>query len=449
MNEKKIETKIVLKNTKGEIVRVFADISQRFSVVFRKDIHRIEICENLDEFNENCIPFEELAVLTSDDLKKQPFAVSDQFHLELASDQEVVAVESELPPEPEGVFSEKLRKSAFVHLLLLALILSIGFTYQYFFSDEVEPQTVTIFKQDLDLNKVKKIEEKKKIVTQTVKPSKKKKIVYKKNQKKKQVVSKKVRSPKVVKKKQDRKRHIVSSNKRTNKKAGNPTTINKKGPIGFGNKQNLDQAGVLGILDRGTGKGQGVNLRAVKNDAGVGGGSSGSGYGSGFGSGGTGAPFAGKGMVAMASGAGSKARGAGGLGTRGRAGGQSGYGEISMSGGDIKGRSIPLTEEVDVEGGLTEDQIAAVVMRNMGQIVYCYEKGLQSKPSLQGRVTTYFKIDNRGRVQLAKVTRSNVESKQVESCMVNKIKTWKFPRPSGGVNVSVNYPFELRRVSLR
>lgn len=109
----------------------------------------------------------------------------------------------------------------------------------------------------------------------------------------------------------------------------------------------------------------------------------------------------------------------------------------------------PLTEEASVESGLDRDQIAAVVQKNMGQIIYCYEMGLQGKPNLRGRLTAHWMINGQGRVNTSQIAHSSVDDSKVENCIANKIKGWKFPKPLGGVNVDVDYPFELRRVSQR
>ena len=101
-----------------------------------------------------------------------------------------------------------------------------------------------------------------------------------------------------------------------------------------------------------------------------------------------------------------------------------------------------------VQGGLTMEQIEAIIMRNMGQITYCYEQGLQTKPSLSGRVRVRFMIGQQGRVTTAGVAGSSVNSAKVENCIVNKLQAWNFPRPVGGVSVKVVYPFTLRRVGM-
>jgi TonB family protein len=139
-------------------------------------------------------------------------------------------------------------------------------------------------------------------------------------------------------------------------------------------------------------------------------------------------------------------RGTGSFGTKGKGGGHEGYG-TSRLGSGARSFSYPVTEEAMVEGGLDREAVILVVMKNIGQITYCYELGLQKKPELRGRVLVDFTINGQGKVASNSISSSTLRSSQVENCMLSKIKNWKFPHPVGGVNVDVNYPFALQRVS--
>lgn len=163
----------------------------------------------------------------------------------------------------------------------------------------------------------------------------------------------------------------------------------------------------------------------------------------------------GKGMIAgqvgsgsggFGSGWGEGSRGSGGYGTKGKGGGHEGYGNSKVGSGASQ-FTYPVRDEAVVEGGLDREAVDLVVMKNLGQIIYCYELGLQQKSGLRGRVQVDFTINGQGRVSSCSVASSSLRSAQVEGCMLGKIKNWKFPRPMGGVNVDVNYPFALQRVS--
>ncbi len=155
----------------------------------------------------------------------------------------------------------------------------------------------------------------------------------------------------------------------------------------------------------------------------------------------------GQGLVAGDSGTQSQIVTGGGYQTEGRAGkGQAGYGRHQTS-GSASSYFEPLTEEAFVQGGLDRDQIAAVIQRHIGQVISCYEQGLQSKPGLAGRVSVEFVISRSGQVGTAFVNGSSLQSPFVEGCIVQRLQTWRFPKPVGGVQVKVTYPFVLRRIS--
>ncbi len=88
-----------------------------------------------------------------------------------------------------------------------------------------------------------------------------------------------------------------------------------------------------------------------------------------------------------------------------------------------------------------------MINRHIGEVIYCYEKGLQVQAGLSGRVGVKFTINGSGIVSVASVASSSINSAQVEGCVLNKLRGWKFPKPVGGVNVKVQYPFVLKRVN--
>lgn len=192
----------------------------------------------------------------------------------------------------------------------------------------------------------------------------------------------------------------------------------------------------LGSLKSGKQRG-GLNLGAAQASAGPG-------LGGTQGSGGVQTSLYAKGIVSAPLGAGANVQGAGGYGTKGKGGGQAGYGKLALT-GSTGASAIPLGAEASVAQGLDRDQIAAVINRNQGQIRFCYEQGLQSDPTLGGRVAVDFTIGGNGLVKAASVANTTLKSQTVEECILMRLKTWKFPLPEGGADVRVSYPFTLRR----
>ncbi|MEK2644714.1 AgmX/PglI C-terminal domain-containing protein [Bdellovibrio sp. BCCA] len=192
----------------------------------------------------------------------------------------------------------------------------------------------------------------------------------------------------------------------------------------------------LGSLRSGKQRG-GLNLGAVNTTAGIGLGGTG-------GSGGVQTSLYGKGITSAPLGSGANINGGGGYGTKGKGGGQAGYGSLSLV-GSAGGAPVPLGAEAEVAQGLDRSAIDEVIRRNLGQVRFCYEQALQGAPQLSGRVAMGFTIGGNGLVKTAQVESSSMANKGVEDCITMRLKTWKFPVPQGGVDVKVTYPFVLRR----
>lgn len=212
----------------------------------------------------------------------------------------------------------------------------------------------------------------------------------------------------------------------------NNTTVAKKST----NLKRMGALAVFGSMKSSNQKG-GVNMNAVQSSAGPG-------LGGLQGSGGTQTALYGKGILSAPLGAGGNLQGAGGYGTKGKGGGQAGYGKMSLVGASGS-ESIPLSKEAEVGGGLDLDLVAEVIKKNLGQIRFCYEQGLQSEPSLSGKVTVEFTIGGSGQVKAAGVKNSSLGSQIVDECIVSRLRSWRFALPEGGADVKVVYPFSFKR----
>lgn len=139
-------------------------------------------------------------------------------------------------------------------------------------------------------------------------------------------------------------------------------------------------------------------------------------------------------------------RDGGGLGALGLGGG-SGYG--NGAGGFRGGRgdgNLPQirTGDADVRGSLSREVIRRVIQRHIGEVRFCYERALQDRPTLAGRVNVQFVISPTGAVQTASIADSDLNAPAVDACIANAVRRWTFPAPEGGGIVVVTYPFTLQ-----
>jgi hypothetical protein len=96
-------------------------------------------------------------------------------------------------------------------------------------------------------------------------------------------------------------------------------------------------------------------------------------------------------------------------------------------------------------GELSKEEIQKVINQHIGEIQYCYEKQLRTQPGLSGRVVLDWTVNLQGKVTVVKVSQSTLASSEATNCMMQKLKTWKFPSPRGGA-VSIVFPFVFNTV---
>ncbi|AKU97071.1 hypothetical protein AKJ09_03735 [Labilithrix luteola] len=105
------------------------------------------------------------------------------------------------------------------------------------------------------------------------------------------------------------------------------------------------------------------------------------------------------------------------------------------------GKKVPSLRQgtTSVNGKLPPEVIQRIVRQNFGRFRLCYEKGLKSNPSLEGRVSVKFVIDRAGAVSDAKDGGSDLPHADTVSCVVQSFAKLSFPQPESG-NVTVVYP---------
>ncbi len=403
------QTQLILENQFGQVARVMPWGDQPIEVVFCLDNRRLELVANTSELERLNRPFKKIAQVTPEDLIRKPLKMGKLGRLRQAQTGEDLTLSpSQTWSEEENLDLMALTKwTTLAHVGTVLAIMLVAFFFKP--TPNIEDQIIYITEQ-------KRVEPRPR---QTVKMSETRvRPIPKNNQAR---VADRTTRPKQTQHK--------TTQRPTPKKAvtQRPRDVSKMGALG-----------ALGGTQSGSRTQGGLNPQARNNSAGSGS----SGWG---GVGGVNATQPGRGIVASKVGNNAKAQGAGGYGTRGKGGGRPGYGATQFA-GVSGGYTLPLEEEALIQGGLDRDQIAAVIQRNIGQIIYCYEQGLQTSPSLSGRVTMDFVIGGNGRVRTAQVANTSLRSQAVENCIAGRLRNWTFPQPKGQVDVKVSYPFVLRRV---
>jgi len=93
-------------------------------------------------------------------------------------------------------------------------------------------------------------------------------------------------------------------------------------------------------------------------------------------------------------------------------------------------------------GGRSRASIMRVVMQNITALRYAYNKRLREKPSLKGKITCKFAIDEFGKIVFCEMTESTIFDPMLEAEIVAKIRAWVFDKiDKPGDITEVVYPF--------
>jgi hypothetical protein len=373
--------KLILENKDGKTVRTFLVEGDTAFVINRTKTRRLEIHTSVTALEASKEKFDHLGEISHENLKMSSFSLGNFGELKLVEFVETCIV--------NHAHEKETSKAWYGSLILMILLMGSFLTFLF-----LRPVETVKLEQEMRQQLV-------------------------------QIVKRIPPKPKVIQE--------VTQDMKTEK------TAEPVKPVKTTKTLNVKRFGALAALGqlKNSKQNSGLNLGAVNTTAGPG-------LGGNAGSGGIQKSLYGKGLVAAPLGAGSNMNGGGGYGTKGKGGGQAGYGSMSLV-GSAGAASIPLGREALIEGGLDRDLISDVINRNMGQVRFCYEQGLQGNPGLAGRIAVAFTIGGNGQVKLANVENTTLNSQTVEECIVMRLKTWKFPLPQGGVDVKVSFPFVLRR----
>ncbi len=127
---------------------------------------------------------------------------------------------------------------------------------------------------------------------------------------------------------------------------------------------------------------------------------------------------------------------------KGKSGGSADYGKgrgaaILGQGSSQVGIS---TEEAGVSEGLTKDEVGLVIRKHLDEVRYCYESALVRLPGFEGKLLVSFNIQRTGLVKTA-IPKESCGDSKLDACIISRLLKWKFPKPRGGVDVGVSYPF--------
>jgi TonB family protein len=94
---------------------------------------------------------------------------------------------------------------------------------------------------------------------------------------------------------------------------------------------------------------------------------------------------------------------------------------------------------LDAGGSEHEDGIRSVVRKKKSQVQWCYEQSLKVNSGIGGRLEIEVRV-TAGRVTSVKVVQNATGDSALESCVVKKVQSWRFPPE---VSTTIRLPFAL------
>ncbi len=93
-------------------------------------------------------------------------------------------------------------------------------------------------------------------------------------------------------------------------------------------------------------------------------------------------------------------------------------------------------------GSRNPEQIASLISRNQSEVSMLYEQRLRTNPSLQGKITVLFVIEENGSVSSASIIpeETTLHDSPLHSDLIRRIRQWVFPPATGGP-VEMKSPF--------
>ncbi|MCK6598319.1 MAG: AgmX/PglI C-terminal domain-containing protein [Bdellovibrionaceae bacterium] len=106
------------------------------------------------------------------------------------------------------------------------------------------------------------------------------------------------------------------------------------------------------------------------------------------------------------------------------------------------GGSVSIeVKSMEVQGGLTKEQVRQAISDNKRALRNCHEQYLTYKKDLGGRLVLKWKISGEGPVDTVSVQSSNTNYGTFDTCVLDVIKKIVFPKAPNGNSTVVIYPF--------
>jgi TonB family protein len=112
-------------------------------------------------------------------------------------------------------------------------------------------------------------------------------------------------------------------------------------------------------------------------------------------------------------------------------------------GGSLKMETVPGCPPGESNQMLSMDHVQEVINAQTPAFIACYERDLKDRPRLGGKLDVHVALAPDGRVVSARIASSSLPGSNVQSCVLDVVRTLKFDAPRGGLGFSFNHPLEF------
>ena len=91
------------------------------------------------------------------------------------------------------------------------------------------------------------------------------------------------------------------------------------------------------------------------------------------------------------------------------------------------------------------DKIVEAYKSQKEQVKNCYYKALETQPKLQGEVVLSWIVSGRGELKEAWIKNSTLNDSDMETCILNHLKTVQFPKTQNMAKITVEYTLTFGR----
>jgi hypothetical protein len=94
-------------------------------------------------------------------------------------------------------------------------------------------------------------------------------------------------------------------------------------------------------------------------------------------------------------------------------------------------------------GGMNEEKVDKTFQRALSDFQRCLDDGAKRVEFLGGSVAFFLKIDTDGKVDHAHLEKSTIGDRETEKCMLDSLRSKKWPKPVGGMHGLARKSFEF------